>query len=189
MRPPCLSPQPPRLYPVEELLTRWPVNQSNPPPPEQNNTCATGEALCTFDYENLEHRLIAASFRDAQLPFLVRNIDNLEHARLQWTWDYLGSRFDDTKLRVELSDSPLFLYWNDAKVLDWKRGTYGSGSTIAYTTPTNVQMHTFHEWGGRVGVLSYAETEEAEEERKWHNWYLLFNSRQTHQQQPQHGPW
>ena len=80
----------PHLKPLGELMKEWPQDDIDHPP------LPIVEYLMRFDFQNPEHVKAATRFRDAQLPFKMYNVPELELAREKWTDDYCAEQFDHT---------------------------------------------------------------------------------------------
>mmetsp|Transcript_30116 Transcript_30116/g.40201 ORF Transcript_30116/g.40201 Transcript_30116/m.40201 type:complete len:552 (+) Transcript_30116:117-1772(+) len=79
----------PPLEPLGDLLQRWPQDELDTPP------TPFVEQLLHFDYQNSEEMKIAVLFRNAELPFKIYNIPEVDLATKKWTDDYVGKEFHD----------------------------------------------------------------------------------------------
>ena len=87
-------PEPPEDYPplepMGELLSRWPQDEIDDVP------SPFVEKLMHFDFSNPEELRMAKKYRDAELPFKVYNVPELQAANTKWTDEYLSDNFDVT---------------------------------------------------------------------------------------------
>jgi Cupin-like domain len=98
-------------YPVYakllDVITSW--NPDNPDAPKDFK-----ETLQHFDYSNPEDMIAAAKFRDAEVPFKVYNVPEIEAVAKKWDDEYLTSQFRNMiqSRHVEKSKNNHFMYWN-----------------------------------------------------------------------------
>jgi len=81
----------PPLEPLGDILKRWPQDDIDTPPQPFH------EKLQHFDFMDADQMKAALSFRDAELPFKVYNIPEIDLATLKWTDDYVAYNFDRAK--------------------------------------------------------------------------------------------
>jgi Cupin-like domain len=65
------------------------------------------ETLIHFDYSNQDERSAAALFREAELPFKLVNIPEIDVASTKWTDEYVGQRFENSDGDNEPTDVKL----------------------------------------------------------------------------------
>jgi len=107
---PSLLLQPPRNkeYPkfqtMEEMMTKWPQNAIDDPPPTFQ------EELQHFDYQNATQMKAAKQYRKLEFPFKIYNIPEIQNASQKWNDEYLTFHFDTlhtnqyVKTRISSSD-------------------------------------------------------------------------------------
>ena len=90
-----------------DIITRW--NPDNPDPPAEFQ-----ETLQHFNFSNPDEMIMAANFRNAELPFKIYDIPEFVSAALKWDDHYLTSQFHNVvqSRRVEKSRNNHFMYWN-----------------------------------------------------------------------------
>lgn len=121
-------------YPVYrslmDVVTEW-----NPDLPE-NPSPVFKEELFHFNYSNERERSMAIQFRNAEVPFKIYDIPELDRISALWTDQYLSKSIDYS--HVERSKDNHFMFW---KLNSWKR------SDRDYKPPTEViQGMTFDQW-------------------------------------------
>ena len=94
----------PSLYPplqtLGRILNRWPQDDLDRPPD------VLEEALMHFDYSDPMERAAAVRFRDAELPFKVYNVPELDAATAKWADDdYVGRQFAGHKIHGVAQES------------------------------------------------------------------------------------
>jgi hypothetical protein len=94
---------------LNEIVKAW--NPDNPDPPAEFT-----ETLQHFNYSDPRERAMAATFRDAELPFKIYNVPEFEHVRCKWDRDYLNAQLGRLNtVHIERSDTNHFMYWNGKK--------------------------------------------------------------------------
>jgi len=83
----------PPLEPLVDILKQWPQDDIDTPPQPFH------EKLQHFDFMDVDQMKAALSFRDAELPFKVYNIPEIDLATLKWTDDYVAYNFDHAHAR------------------------------------------------------------------------------------------
>lgn len=101
------------------VIQNW--NPDNPDPPR-----VFKETLQHFNYSNEEERRIAEIFRNAELPFKLYDIPEVDGVTGLWTDEYLAERVGDVRPKVEKSNNNHFMYWTHKKHMKdktWKPPT------------------------------------------------------------------
>ena len=80
-----------------DLLSEWSPDDPSPHP-------ITRDPLPVLSYSDPAERAIAESYREAELPFVLKDLGQLSDAQALWTDDYMESRFQV----MERSKSPKF---------------------------------------------------------------------------------
>lgn len=105
LRAPPIDGMYPRLAPLLGVLQRW-----NPDDPELPSTFT--ETLQHFNYSDPAERAAAEAFRNAELPFKVYGVPELDRVTARWTDGYLHDNLKRTRrVYVEKSASNHFMYW------------------------------------------------------------------------------
>jgi len=86
------------------------------------------DTLCHFDFQNEAQKKLAFEYRDAEVPFVVYNVPEIDAVVKKWSdLDYLHKKLGSKNYRTEKSDSNHFMYWNAGKqnnrYKDWKEPT------------------------------------------------------------------
>jgi hypothetical protein len=102
-------PEPSADYPyfstLYSILESW--NPDVPDPP----TMFT-ESLQHFNYSNIHERDMARLYRDAEVPFKLYDIPDVDKVRDLWTNEYLLDQFKyNFDTHVESSTNNHFMYW------------------------------------------------------------------------------
>eukprot|EP00596_Hydrurales_sp_CCMP1899_P004425 CAMPEP_0119049738 /NCGR_PEP_ID=MMETSP1177-20130426/66105_1 /TAXON_ID=2985 /ORGANISM="Ochromonas sp, Strain CCMP1899" /LENGTH=231 /DNA_ID=CAMNT_0007027311 /DNA_START=48 /DNA_END=740 /DNA_ORIENTATION=- len=108
--PPLLSNPTAGEYPIYcsllDIISNW--NPDNPDPPIEFK-----ETLQHFNYSDPTELIMATKFRDAELPFKVYNVPELNSVSEKWSDEYLEKQFNGRQSRhVEMSKNNHFMYWN-----------------------------------------------------------------------------
>ena len=113
-----------------DVVEKW--NPDNPDEPED-----FVESLQHFDYGNPVERAMAEKYRNAELPFKLFNVSDMDEVANKWSNEYLHRQLSSYQSRshVERSKDNHFMYWNG-------RGN----SKLGYTPPTEIIDMTFDEW-------------------------------------------
>jgi hypothetical protein len=87
------------------------------------------DSLCHFDFQNPSDLAKAYAYREAEVPFVVYNMPELDSVVRNWhNLDYLQSKLGTkTEHRTETSESNHFMYWSGGKknnkYKEWKPPT------------------------------------------------------------------
>jgi hypothetical protein len=95
------------------------------------------EKLQHFNYSDPKEREIAGRYRDAEVPFKLYNVPEVDVITQKWTDDYLTGIFEKEAHRVEVADANHFMFW-----------THGSMKNIdpKWKPPTETIKMSFTEW-------------------------------------------
>jgi len=95
----------PQYRSLLEIVEQWPPD--NPDVPNEFH-----ETIQMFNYSNLEERQMALAFRQAEVPFKLYDIPEIEKVVNLWTDDYLINRMaNDPTINVEKSVNNHFMFW------------------------------------------------------------------------------
>jgi hypothetical protein len=135
------DPDYPRAYPVLDVLKNWPPDSPTARPDRIH------QQLCTFDYGDVDQREAALRYQEAEVPFIVRGVPDLDEAVLRWGGDgYLEEMFGGQEFKVEYSENNHFMYWRSMskrQMLDFKPPTsmvdmtYPAWLSKALTSPAS----------------------------------------------------
>jgi hypothetical protein len=128
---PSLITAPDHSYPVFknllDVVTEW--NPDNPEVPED-----FVETLQHFNYSDPIERSYAEKFRNAEVPFKVYNVPDVEEVRRKWSTSYL-KKVMKPSLRVEKSKDNHFMYFKD-----------GRHNPAGWEPPQQIGSMGFMEW-------------------------------------------
>jgi hypothetical protein len=93
------------LRPLNDMVTEWPPILPDSKPADWK------DLVPHFDWTDLKSREAAQRVREAELPFILRNVPSVVAASQKWDPVYLSNRF--TRGRVERSTSNSFMYWRN----------------------------------------------------------------------------
>jgi len=77
----------PQLKPLRELMQDWPQ--------DQDKHGMIHETLLHFNYSDTAERAMAQRFRDAELPFKLYDVPEIEEAGRKWTDEYVAYGFGE----------------------------------------------------------------------------------------------
>eukprot|EP00546_Thalassionema_frauenfeldii_P016723 CAMPEP_0178894872 /NCGR_PEP_ID=MMETSP0786-20121207/259_1 /TAXON_ID=186022 /ORGANISM="Thalassionema frauenfeldii, Strain CCMP 1798" /LENGTH=324 /DNA_ID=CAMNT_0020565013 /DNA_START=335 /DNA_END=1309 /DNA_ORIENTATION=- len=142
---------PPENYPLAwnapDLLKNW--NPGNTTEPER-----LYQSLCVFDYEQDFEK--ATTYRNAEVPFLIRNTPELLQTAERWNHtNYLSKLLQGKEEMVEHADNPHFMYF--------KTGNRNTNQLPkGWKPPMEVNHLTFDDWYQRAHAVT---TDEFHQER------------------------
>lgn len=143
--------QPPSGYPYAwnllEILKAWPPDDPTPRP-------QVYQGLCVFDYhKDLEK---AYRYRDAELPFVMRNDPQVQKTVKRWNSpDYMQRLLGRVRHRAEYSESNHFLYWNPPPRQMGQRQRKQPGlqqMLSGWKPPTEMLRMTYGEWLEKANI-------------------------------------
>ena len=88
----------PPLEPLGDLMSRW--NH------DDDVSGTIHETLQHFNYSDLEQRAVAQKFRDADVPFKLYDIPEVDAATALWTDEYVNEGFKSAYARGHAQESP-----------------------------------------------------------------------------------
>ena len=123
----------PQLFSLGDILTHWnPDDVDIPPDAEFRHN-----SLRVFDYAVPTERALAEAYREAEVPFVVRNIPSLNAASTKWTTAYLTEQFSGKLMNAERSFKNHFMYYKGNRLGD-------------HTAPTNATKITYADWRSAI---------------------------------------
>lgn len=112
-------------YPMErnlqEIIESW--NPDYPDIPANFR-----ETIQHFNFSDPYERQLAVLFRDAEVPFKIYNVPEVDKISMKWTDSYLSKQFSKSDFRIEKSSTNHFMFWSSPQ---WR----GMGS---FKPPTEV---------------------------------------------------
>jgi hypothetical protein len=94
-----------RLLPLKGIVGNWPPMLPDSKPADWK------DLVPHFDWTDLKSREAAQRVRDAEMPFIIRNVPEVVAAAKRWDPAFLASHFGAKMGKVERSDSHSFMYW------------------------------------------------------------------------------
>ena len=127
----------PRAWGATKVLTDWNPNDSTTIAPSSR---LVYQGLCVFDFKTQYND--AMKYRDAELPFVVRNDPNMLTAKMKWADpDYFLDRLPDKGRFTERSPSNHFMFYNSGH----------KKSFPSWVQPQNdIVSMTYREWLGHA---------------------------------------
>jgi hypothetical protein len=100
------------------------------------------DSLCHFDFKNSSELQAAYNYREAEVPFVVYNIPQLDDVAKKWhNVDYINGKLGRKTYRTESSETNHFMYWRGG-VGPFLRNQDGS----KWRPPTKIVSTSFQEW-------------------------------------------
>mmetsp|Transcript_3795 Transcript_3795/g.7259 ORF Transcript_3795/g.7259 Transcript_3795/m.7259 type:complete len:552 (+) Transcript_3795:212-1867(+) len=130
---------PPPNYPyawnVKEVLDNWAPDDPNPRE-------YIYQGLCVFDYETEREK--AMKYREAELPFVIRDDPRVLRTVERWAQDGYLQRLlgENTRYRTEYSPNNHFMYWMRPKKKNMQDHTVPDD----WKPPTEMTRMPFSEW-------------------------------------------
>eukprot|EP00980_Cylindrotheca_fusiformis_P011305 scaffold2599_cov125-Cylindrotheca_fusiformis.AAC.15 len=120
----------PKQWSIIDVLARW-------NPDDMHIPQKIYQGFCELDWSKPEERTIAEMYREAELPFVIRNHSTVWEAAERWSnRHYLSSRLQNVSTRNEHSAGNQMPYWKPPR----------PGTFKDWIPPTeNVEL-TFDEW-------------------------------------------
>jgi oxalate decarboxylase/phosphoglucose isomerase-like protein (cupin superfamily) len=143
----------PQYRSLLDIISNW--NPDNPDPPPNFR-----ETLQHFNYSNPLERKMAELYRDAEVPFKLYGIPDIDEVRSKWTVSYLASAMNSEQIRhVEKSKSNHFMFWTKPK----------KGLPKDFIPPTETIEMTFEEW---ITLANHADQHKLNNESS-HYYYMI----------------
>jgi hypothetical protein len=140
----CPRDGPPPQYPwtwnVMDVLMNWNASQTTEPE-------RLYQSICVWDYET--DLSVARLYRDAEVPFLLRNTPSLLQASERWNRnpEYLSLLFQDIPEKVEHSTNNHFMFF---KIPPGNRQRLPPG----WTPPMEITEFTFQDWYDKAKTVT-----------------------------------
>jgi Cupin-like domain len=190
-----IPPHYPYAWKAMDVLRHWNPDITSPP----HNTIH--QSLCVFDWRRPEHRSAVYLYRDAEVPFVLRQHDDVTATAYRWSQPnylarLLSNRNDGigdnsttgtiaTKQRNEHSTNNHFMFWRlRPKPKRFRRDGVSHGNEPAaaeqspptengFVPPTDNVELTFDEWLQRARALEHVTDEE---QVTMEHWYFRLNA-------------
>jgi hypothetical protein len=151
-------PQPPEGYPqawdVVEVLKHWNPDDTDIP------SDGIYQGVCYLDWNDPEQRTTAETYRQAELPFLMRNHPELWQAAERWASPkYLTKLLGFDKFRNEYSSNNHFMYW---------KTKHSSILPHGWKPPTENVKLSFTKWYEKAKALEQATTKTTTDKEHWY---------------------
>jgi hypothetical protein len=142
----------PKHYPLSVITNNWNTDNTEIPPFHY-------DSLCHFDYQNPEDNKKAYNYREAEVPFVVYNIPEVDEIAKRWNnIDYLHEKLGivwisfpvlglhslstyltgSKRYRTEKSKTNHFMYWMNSG--------HGNSKLRGWTPPTEIVTEKFEDW-------------------------------------------
>lgn len=120
---------------MKDVLDHWNPDDTSIPSFHYNS-------LCYFNYQTEYQK--ALNYRNAELPFIVYNIPEVEEVVKKWSdLNYLNNKIGPTKTyRTATSEDNHFMYYN----MPNRNGEYTEANGKKWKQPTGQTQMTFSEW-------------------------------------------
>ena len=156
--PPLLSEPPatggyPSMTALGDLMKEWDQ--------DEDNQGFITETLLHFDYTNPQEMAVAKKFRDAALPFKLKNVPEIARVHQLWTDEYVDQGLQEKYIRAFAQESPnnffaFFTEWQEknyglppSRTNDWKFKEWAEHARYADAKPLDTDQPHFY-W--QVGV-------------------------------------
>jgi hypothetical protein len=130
-----------------EILKAWPPDDPTPRP-------QVYQGLCVFDYQKDLQK--AYTYRDAELPFVMRNDPQVQKTVKRWNSpNYLQRLLGRVRHRAEYSESNHFLYWNPPprQMGQRQRKQRGLQEMLSeWKPPTEMLRMTYEDWLTKANI-------------------------------------
>ncbi|GMI01136.1 hypothetical protein TrLO_g3838 [Triparma laevis f. longispina] len=128
----------PNEYPVLDILKNWSPDMPEARPDFIYNS------LCYFDYTSPSDRASALAYREAEVPFVVRSIPDVDDTVLRWSDPfYMKKLLGNANYKVEESVNNHFMYWRSPQK---GQGPVKERDGKEWTEPTKMIKMKFAEW-------------------------------------------
>jgi hypothetical protein len=166
--------QPPLAYPVEwnalTVLDHWKIDDTELP------TDFIYQGLCVFDWENTQDRVTMQTYRAAELPFVLRNHDQVMQTAERWsTPGYLQDLLGHAAQRNEHSTSNHFMFWRTTTTTT----NTNSAAAKPWRPPTEYVTLSYAEWLQKAQELEEQTKTSQEDQSKHEHWYFRLNGAQS----------
>lgn len=108
------APHDPPTQPVGDLLSAWPTRDTNPNKWLSSAAYpSSNSGVLRFDYSDKLSRELALAYRNAEIPFVLYNVPEVERASANLTFSFLSKQFGNKPRIVEKSKDYNFMYWSE----------------------------------------------------------------------------
>jgi hypothetical protein len=128
----------PRAYPTIDIINHW--NSGNVTPLPDGSIY---QGICVFDYNKPGHLTKAHNYREAEVPFVMRNDPMVLRSVQRWNHPaYLKRVLEGEEHRAEFSHDNHFMYWQHPRNKQMQRMAKQAG----WKPPTDMQTMTYQLW-------------------------------------------
>ncbi len=125
----------PKTFKMLDILNNWNADVTDIP-------AFHYDSLCHFDYRNATQLKYSYNYRSKEVPFVMRNIPELDEVVHRWSSvDYISKMLGGKSFRTETSNDNHFMYWNGGS-----RSFLRSKSGEGWKPPTTAIRETFDDW-------------------------------------------
>jgi oxalate decarboxylase/phosphoglucose isomerase-like protein (cupin superfamily) len=135
-----------------DVVSSW--NPDKPDPPSN-----FVETLQHFNYSNPQERKMAEVYRNAEVPFKLYNVPEIDQVSQKWSSSYLSSVMSTERIHVEKSKSNHFMYWTKPK----------RGLPRDFVPPTELIDMKFDDW---LSIATHADQYKLTNESS-HYYYMI----------------
>jgi hypothetical protein len=121
----------PSLRPLLTLLQAW-----KPDEPDLPIGYKFQETLQHFNYSSPVERAMAEAYRNAELPFKLYGVPDIDSAGSRWNDVYLIEHMDEVTAHIEESSTNHFMFWKKSK----------SDKDPLFDSPTTIVDMKFRDW-------------------------------------------
>jgi hypothetical protein len=128
----------PQSYAVSEMVTNWNPDDTEIPSVHY-------DSLCHFDYQDRGDNAKAWAYRNAELPFVMYNVPDVDRVVKRWSnVDFLERKLGKQLYTTETSKDNHFMY-HAGLAPKYLRGSVEMDKKM-YVSPTNTTHVTFERW-------------------------------------------
>lgn len=142
----------PRYKTLLDVVSSW--NPDHPDPP-RNFT----ETLQHFNYSNPQERKMAEIYRNAEVPFKLYDVPEIDRVSRKWSNSYLSLMMSNERIHVEKSKSNHFMYWTNSR----------RGLPKDFVPPTELIDMKFDDW---LAIATHADQYKLTNESS-HYYYMV----------------
>jgi hypothetical protein len=128
----------PQHHPMTTIVTNWNPDHTEIPSVHY-------DSLCHFDYQNREDNAKAWKYREAEVPFVIYNVPDVDRVVKRWSnVDFLEKKLGEHLYTTETSRDNHFMYHRGPSQ-KYLRGSVELDNKM-YRPPTNTTHVTYERW-------------------------------------------
>lgn len=163
--------KPPRGYPkawkVLDVLRHWNVDTTDLP------KTPIYQGLCVFDWHDKKQREMAFTYREAELPFIVRNHPGvMQTAKRFSSPGYLNALLGNKPQRNEHGKTNHLMFWRTLSPVQQKEFKDAPTIPPGWKPPTDTEDLTFAQWYQKARALENPDLDQTQQE----HWYFRINA-------------